>query len=204
MNSNRIKGRLVLALAAAALAVSVSGACRADTFELSTRDVDYVVPPDGSEWHELYPDFCYWHEQEAYDDADENGLISPDDVITMNGLNYRVEWVGPTYYVTWGDSAQIERYLEPMGTEIGGDPTGETWHEVHPMFCSEWLVEGWQDNGDSVLSEYDYVEIAGYWFRIAAVELNISATICDPVEPSTWGRIKHAFRSAFQSRDGRK
>lgn len=198
MKRRRTTSGLAVALAAAALSVAAFGFCSADTFELSTRDIDYVVPPDGSEWHELYPDFCYWHEQEAYDDADENGLMSPDDVITLNGLNYRIEWVGPTYYVTWGDSAQIERYLEPMETEIGDDPTGETWHEVHPEFCTERLVQGWQDNGDGVLSEFDYVEIDGYWFRVAAIEINISATICDPVEPSTWGRIKQAFRHVLE------
>jgi hypothetical protein len=44
-------------------------------------------------------------------------------------------------------------YLPPSG-----DPTGTKWHELYPMFCENWTLTNWTDNGDGVLSYCDTLD----------------------------------------------
>lgn len=150
------------------------------------------IPPDCSDWHELHPNFCYVDHQDGYEDNGD-GVVSACDVIILGGVRYHIDWAGPTYWlvpVAGGD----EHWVEPS-EPTGGDPTGEIWHEVYPVFCQEWEVVGWEDNGDGVLSECDMVTLAdGITYHIAEIGLNIEVTEePSPVEQSTWGKIKSMF-----------
>ena len=162
-------------------------------FELMGSPVRDVVPPDCSDWHELHPNFCIIHHQDVYED-DGDGQVSVCDFITLSGVRYHIDWVGPTYWLiemTAGD----EMWCEPTIPDPGGNPTCEIWHEVAPDFCLEWHIDDWEDNGDGVLSICDNVLIGESWWHIEDIGLNITATETpSPVEDSTWSKIKTFFQ----------
>ena len=170
-------------------------------FELMGSPVQDVVPPDCSEWSELYPNFGAVHHQGSYED-DGDGLISVCDHITLGGVRYHIDWVGPTYeaFCIYTGS---RFWFEPTDPDPGGNPECETWASV-PNYRDErpyWHVQEWQDNGDNIVSVCDVV-----WFEdhedgshIENVGLNIVGTeVPDPVEDSTWSRIKTFFRDLLR------
>lgn len=153
------------------------------------------IPPDGSAWHELAPNFCDIQTQGGYEDNGD-GHVSVCDFITLGGTRQHITWVGPTYHLIEHTSG-AEWYAEPMDPYTGEDPFCEIWFEVHPDYGSEWHVEGWQDNGDGIVSECDNVLIRGIWWHIYEVNLNITVEPGSPVEQTTWGKIKTFFRRVF-------
>jgi hypothetical protein len=40
-----------------------------------------------------------------------------------------------------------------------GDPVGTQWHELWPIFCRQYHLSGWEDNGDGVLSYCDRIDM---------------------------------------------
>ena len=160
--------------------------------ELGAPPVRDTIPPDGSDWHELYPTFCIVHQQVGYEDNGD-GVVSPcDNIVLDGGLRYHVDWVGPTYFLA-AQSGE-PKFCEPTTPETGGDPTGHFWHEVAPNFCTEWRIDEWLDNGDGVVSECDHVLIGGQLWHIEEIRLDITVTEePNPVDESTWSRIKEIF-----------
>ncbi len=151
------------------------------------------IPPDGSEWHELHPNFCFTDIQDGYEDNGD-GIVSVCDVIILGGVRYHIDWTGPTYYLV-PTIPSDPHWVEPTDPEPGGDPTGEIWHEVHPVFCMEWEIINWEDNGDDVLSVCDMVTFHdGSVYHVEEIGLNIEITE-EPsaTEKSTWGKIKSMF-----------
>jgi hypothetical protein len=146
------------------------------------------VPMNCSEWHELFPNFCVVHHQDAYEDNGD-GVVSVCDIIFLNGIRYHVDWVGPTYE------------LEDMNTgnrvwyEPTGDPYSMPWHQVAPDFCLTAHLDQWIDeNADGILSECDTVWVGGTEWHVAVVNLDITVSEePSPVAPESWGTIKHLF-----------
>ncbi len=152
---------------------------------------DDSIPPNGSQWHELYPVFCTPHVQDDYQDNGD-GVVSVCDVIFVDGTRYHVDWAGPTYYLSWSGGAD-ERWCEPEeGTEF--------WHEVAPNFCQTWEVLGWEDTDqDGEISFCDQILLADGWWHVEDVSLDITVTEePSPVRQSTWTRIKDFFSGVFQ------
>ena len=146
------------------------------------------VPMDCSEWHELFPNFCVIHHQDAYED-DGGGTVSVCDIIVLDGTRYHVDWVGPTYEledIATGDKA----YYEPTG-----DPYSMPWHQVAPDFCQTAHVDEWIDaNFDGLLSECDIVWIGGVQYHLVSINLDITVTEQpSAVDHESWGVIKHLF-----------
>jgi len=174
---------MVSGVAAAALHLELTGPVRQD------------IPPDGSTWHELAPAFCTTHTQDGYEDNGD-GHISPCDFIRFGGSRYHVTWVGPTYWLI--DHATGEEwYAEPTIPDPGQDPFCEIWVEVHPNLGDEWHVDGWEDNGDGVVSPCDNVLIRGIWYHIHEIGLNITVEPSSPVEQTTWAKVKAFFARLF-------
>lgn len=150
------------------------------------------IPPDGSPWHELAPNFCVIHDQENYEDNGD-GHVSACDFVTFGGQRYHVTWAGPTYYLI--DHATGEEwYAEPTIPDPGQNPTCEIWFEVYPNTGDEWHVDDWADNGDGVLSPCDHVWIRGIQYHVHDIGLNITVEPGSPVEETTWGKMKSFFR----------
>ncbi len=207
---NGVAFSLVLALILTGIGVSLPGGGTAgqpgDTLYLDLEEPGLRVPgipPNCATWHELYPAFCVPHHQDSYDDADGNGELSPCDNIVLNGVNYHITWVGPTYHVTCSQSPGGP----PLGTAIfdsqnpnpEGNPLCEIWHEVWPEFCREIHIDSWIDNGNGYLDECDYVDTntpeGPIYYHIDKITCDI---IVEPgpvsIEDSTWGKIKSFFR----------
>lgn len=154
------------------------------------------VPPDCSTWHEIYPAYCINHHQDGFEDNGDS-LLSPCDIIVLDGVDWHVVWVGPTYWLNCDPTTPPAGY-EPQDPWNGEDPTGQTWHEVYPNFCENGLVESWLDNGDGVVSVCDFVVIGGVTCHIDEIGLNIIVER-DPTatEGSSWGGVKKKFSDLF-------
>lgn len=151
------------------------------------------IPVGCSEWHELFPNFCVIHHQDAYQDNGD-GVVSVCDIIVLSGTRYHVDWVGPTYELE--DMVTSDRvWYEPTDPFPPTNPVCSTWHQVAPDFCMAKHVDGWEDgNHDGVLNECDTVWIGGRAWHVAAVNLDITVTEePSPVSHETWGVIKHLF-----------
>lgn len=152
-------------------------------------------PADCATWHELYPNYCIPHHQDAYQDSDGDGMISPCDVIVLDGSDFHIIWVGPTYFLRCLVDG-TELVCEPTQPPSGGNPTCEIWHEVYPSFCMEHHVDDWVDtDGSQTLTVCDEVIIAGKVYHVERIGLDIriepgpTALDTDP-----WSRIKALYR----------
>jgi len=191
-----------LILAAVLLAVLIGatpGAAQDDkSLELLVPALRDDVPPDCSSWRELYPMHGAIVHQDGYVD-DGDGAISACDHITLDGQEYHIELVGPTYHLVQPGTRQ-EAYMEPRVPTDGRNPMCEIWHEVYPDWCNEWHVDGWEDDGSGDVSVCDWVFINGIMWHIEEIGLNIYVVPQSPVEPTTWGKIK-AFVSDLLGSD---
>jgi hypothetical protein len=190
---------------AVAVVVAVAAACApaaGQSIHLELVGVpgraDVPVPPVCESWHELYPNYCVVHHQDDYDDSGD-GFISPCDRIVLDGETCHIDWVGPTYHLLGTPGGRDEMYLEPQDGAWSRNPVCETWHEVYPAFCTDRHVDGWEDNGDGVLSPCDVVFVGGRPWHLESVGVNIIVTPESPVQQGTWGRIKQLFGTLFGS-----
>ena len=172
---------VVMALAVFALAIPAGAQMYLESGGPPIR-YDDTIPPNGSQWHELYPIFCTPHTQDDYQDNGD-GIVSECDIIFIDGIRYHVDWAGPTYYLAWTQGPG-ERWLEPESPEF--------WHEVAPIYCTVWEILDWEDmDGDQEVSFCDNILFSDGWWHVEDVRLDITVTEePSPVEPSTWGRIK--------------
>jgi len=182
----------VLLTLAALIALAVPAGAQM-YLELGIAPIRFDIPPNGSEWHELHPNFCVVHPQEGYIDNGD-GVVSVCDNIVIGGIIYHIDWAGPTYYMV--DVSNGEPwFVEPEDPQTSGDPTGEMWHVVAgPEFCTMYPVDGWEDNGDGEVSGCDIVIVAGRTWHIEEVRLDITITEAgSPVQASTWSKLKSFF-----------
>ncbi len=123
--------------------------------------------PVGTNWHELWPNYCdYWICSSWRDNGD--GVLSYCDTIDFTHVPSgrkiweHVELVMPTIMVEVG-SPLVFKFLDgldpnPLCTTITA-PVGTWWHEVYPNYCVIWRVTGWVDNGNGYLDYCDTVTI---------------------------------------------
>ncbi len=136
---------------------------------------DTVVPrpaelpprPDCTTWHEAWPEYCLVVHQDGYED-DGDGDMTPCDHITINGIRYHVEQKLLTYHVNDVDDPE---YFAKFAGEVipGGNPIGETWHEIYPDYCKEWYIEDWLDNGNGQFDACDIVVSGGKEWHLNAI-----------------------------------
>jgi len=124
--------------------------------------------PVGTNWHELWPNYCeYWICSSWRDNGD--GILSYCDTIdfvhvpTGRKIWEHVELVMPTIMVTFDDAPFDTIFLDgldpnPLIDPIT-DPIGTWWHEVYPNYCVIWQITGWVDNGNGYLDYCDTVTI---------------------------------------------
>ncbi len=182
--------RMCIAMAVVGLLVLAVPATGQLYLEFGAAPVRDPIPPDGSPWHELFPNFCIMHTQTGYGDNGD-GVVSVCDMIYIDGQPHHIIWTGPTYYL-YGDTGPA--FYEPTG-EPGGIPIGQTWHEVAPNFCVEHTVIEWEDaDGDGEVSHCDIIQFEdGSAWHVEEIRLDITVVPGSPVEESTWGKIKAVF-----------
>jgi hypothetical protein len=152
------------------------------------------IPGDCSTWHEIYPNYCTPHHQDRYIHTDPSGQMAVCDYILLSGVWYHIEWVGPTYRVTFVEQGDLADF-EPVEMVSGENPVCETWIEVWPDFGPQFHVDAWDDNGDGVVSVCDMVVIGGRLAHIDEIKVNIRVVPGDPVpiDDQTWGDVKKQY-----------
>ncbi len=131
---------------------------------------DGYFPPDGdpsgTQWHELWPNFCDWWELEEWRDNGD-GILSYCDTLKFHNLtNDSVSWehveeVMPTIKV----AMEIDTlYLDFLGgsnptVKPIPDPINTYWHQVWPNFSIRYRCVGWNDNGNDFLDSCDYIDL---------------------------------------------
>jgi len=157
------------------------------------------IPANCSEWQELHPTFGLIHHQDEYIDNGD-GNVSVCDQIVLEGVQYHVDWVGPTYVVEQSTAGideperQETRWYEPTELIPPANPVCSTWHQVHPGFCQNEHVDDWLDFGDGVVSVGDVVWFGDVAWVVVEVNLDIAVTESpSPAYSETWSVIKHLF-----------
>lgn len=167
------------------------------------------IPANCATWHELFPANCTPHHQDGYQDADGDSMISPCDIIVLDGTDFHIKWVGPTYFMTCfppGGGNPVPGFIaEPATTDpLSESPVCEEWHWIwpQPLYCQVFHVDSWEDNGDGVFNECDQINVFEQgpglpptYYHIDRIGLDI---IVEPgpvqTKTSTWGRLKGIFR----------
>jgi len=124
--------------------------------------------PVGTNWHELWPDYCeHWICSSWIDNGD--GVLSYCDTIdfthipTGRKIWEHVELVTPTITVSDLSVPGDIMYLDcldpnPLCTAITS-PIGTYWHEVNPTYCTVWKITSWTDNGNGYLDYCDDIDL---------------------------------------------
>jgi hypothetical protein len=162
------------------------------------RQYDPTWPQDGDIWHQLVPNYCQNDTQTDHDDADGNGSIDVCEHIFFNGERHHIEWIGPTYKLVQvpgvGRPPVLPKYVEEMA--VNG--RNAAYHEVYPIFCNVIETTEPITNACQEVWIESPPEDVGWW-HVEEISTNIR-TVPDPVNPveeSTWGKIKAWFGDMF-------
>lgn len=165
-----------------------------------TKAPEPQIPPDGTQWVQVFWQSGRTHTQVDYNDNDD-GIFSVDDVVHLSGPDGLQQWVighiGEIYILQRIDPGplpplpfipEFPDLHDPM------DPIGENW-EVRWWDLRTVHVAGWLDDGDGAVSAGD--EITGLensvpvtYVVIAVGEVWLDWLPFSPVEPVTWGELK--------------
>ena len=155
--------------------------------------IDLYEPPLGSEWHELYPEYCNMYTLTSWEDNGD-GYLSPCDQIDMTDIEtgkvewYHVDRITITLIVTESELERAAEFIGPYDPEILYNPICTYWHEVFPEYSNVYHIIGWEDNGDGILSPCDYIEVNNtetgelfYWHvEDVATDLILTEKIASP------------------------
>jgi len=127
--------------------------------ELKTQEFEEMYHalkhPNGTWWHEIYPYYSCILELTRWDwqlDDNCNGVLDVCDYIWL------INWSKP-------EPGTPERYhVEDVCYDIIlnkkiMDPVCTYWHELHPTYGNRYHIIGWEDNGDTLLSPCDNVNM---------------------------------------------
>ena len=151
-----------------------------------------LTDPVGTEWHELYPEYCNRYRLSSWEDTDGNGVVDYCDEIKLTNLDtgamaeYHVEGVTVTIKV------MNKQTNETMYVEFEGDidefpftqPVCTMWHEVYPEYCRWYHLSSWEDTDMSghinPSDQIDMTPIAPTgpveWYHVGAVKTDILVT----------------------------
>jgi len=127
-------------------------------------------------------------------------IISPvgNDNLIQDGTNFANNLA---FALTGGlPPAPNVKYLHSIGGLFNlTDPLGTQWHELRPIFCQEYHLSSWEDNGDGVLSHCDTIdmyekpdgELRPYHVEEVTLTLVVSpgCNVSDGVEGSGFGEF---------------
>jgi hypothetical protein len=139
-------------------------------------------------WTMVWPDYLgegALHIEDWIDNC--NGVLDYCDYILLSGVWCHVEEVA------------IDIILNEKIT----DPVCTYWHELYPEFCNEYHIEGWEDNGDGLLSPCDFVDLAllptgpteEYHVEYVTVTINIT----DPYVPGWWIILEYYYEGPVET-----
>ena len=128
--------------------------------------------PTGTQWHEIYPQYCKMWDLVGWIDNGDEDLTASDQIDMVNETGWThhfhvdkvtvtIHWTvktGPTWPDdSTGELAAAEPYEPNLLESPIPNPIGTTWHQIYPPedYCKEFVITSWEDNGDGVFSESD-------------------------------------------------
>ena len=158
-----------------------------------------ITKPVCTWWHELYPKYCNKYHLTSWYDDNEDGVLSPRDTIDMIDINgdlawYHVDEMTATIFVApdvredpiaalefAGGYEQIEKAIYGV--------IGTPWHEVWPVFCREYSIDDWIDNGNGYLDTCDWILLTDPETG-EQMKLHVEEVSWDMVVSPTWISIE--------------
>jgi hypothetical protein len=122
--------------------------------------------PAQNTWHELYPNYCHDWTLTSHEDNGDGYLSASDQIDMINGTGWKywfhVDAVTVTIHWTWKDSMEgpptgelgVAEPAEFTEGEIG-DPIGTAWHQIYPVYCKDFVITSWSDNGNGYFDPSD-------------------------------------------------
>ena len=130
--------------------------------------IDPYIPPIGTEWHELYPEYCNMYNLTSWEDNGDD-YLSPFDQIDMTNIEtgevkwYCVDRLTITLIVTEYEIVRAIEFIGPYDPEtidiVLHSPVCTYWHEVTPQYSNVYHIIDWIDNGDGELDYCDYIVV---------------------------------------------
>lgn len=153
-----------------------------------------ITQPVCTYWNELHPEFGNrYHIIEWTDDGDT--LLSPLDKVYLDPgpiLPYNVKSVTLTLFVSDVISPSQTMYIEFEGGfeqmyRVKTAPLDSLWHQVYPVFCPCYIVTGWEDNCNGVLSycdiiyltDIDTLEVTTWRIEEVAIDIVVQLPVHD-------------------------
>jgi hypothetical protein len=175
------------------------------TYFDATNSIIDRTNPVGTQWHQLYPNYCLGPYTITGWADNGNGVLDSCDVISMQdptGLTecHHVIEVTITLELTPIDTPTDVSYWdaqEDPGDEPITEPVCTWWIGIYPDFGVEFHIVGWEDNGNGYLDFCDFVyDAAGGGWHVEGVHTDMVTEPEDgcPTDPSTWSKIKQLFR----------
>lgn len=159
-------------------------------FSLVGPSEDPGIPPDGTQWEQIEPDYGWLREQLAWID---NGdlAISADDELELSYLGQGFLMDPPELHYHL-ERESLEWILAPGLSHNREDPHGEIWEERYPHFGNAHAMSEWQDaNQSGVFDAGDVVRLDGEEWSVEQITLGLIAYFPNSaVHTSTWSRIK--------------
>jgi hypothetical protein len=200
--------RLLLLGSALILVSALQVLAAADTtyFDATNSIIDRTHPV-GTQWHELYPNFCRAPYTIIGWADNGNGVLDSCDVICMTNPDGDPECHHVIEVTITLDLLMVSPApgTEPTFWDANEDPGDEPipqpvctwWTGVYPDFGVEFHIVGWEDNGSGYLDFCDVIyDHYGFGWHVEGVHTDMVTEPEDECESdqSTWSRLKQLFR----------
>jgi hypothetical protein len=189
-----------------ALSVPAFAAGGDTTYFDATNSIIDRSNPVGTQWHELYPNFC----QSPYTIlawADNgNGYLDSCDVIEMQNPDlttscHHVVEVTYTLELTQvappGPEPLFWDYIYEDGKDPLTDPVCTEWVQIYPELGVPFHIATWEDNESGELDLCDQItDDAGYVYHVEGVHTDMVTEPepeC-PTDATTWSTIKALYK----------
>jgi hypothetical protein len=204
---NMMLHKISILLAVSALVVATGGTALSSRFLHMEPDPAKFgeLPPDGTVWHEVHPDFCTHYDQIRYHDNGDD-IVSICDMITLTdptGATYG-HHITDVYWTYVFEEGPDFLYFEAL-TDPHTSPIKQSWHLVYPTedFCQYWGIIDWLDaNNTNMIDACDelvFMRPDGSQVMMHVVEVSIDIVIDEgsAADEGTWGKIKSFFGDMF-------
>jgi len=125
------------------------------TFEFEEMFEAFKLP-EGTAWHEVFPEYCNVYllvQWDFYEDDNCNGVLDVcDDIWLLNVTDGEPQGEPEDWHV-------VDITYDLILNEKISDPVNTYWQEIHPYYDTWYVIDGWTDNADEILSPCDYINI---------------------------------------------
>jgi hypothetical protein len=148
---------------------------------LDNPDVNAIVEPIGSYWHEVHPTYSQTYFCVAWNDTGSNDTVDYCDYLVFQNMttgvfkHYHVEDVRTDIILTeiaasGGATGAGVNYIQPTNYRVTSTPVGEFFDNVEATPVAHEVTSWVDDNSDTKLSAGDVIQIDG----VTTTDLNVN------------------------------